>query len=113
MSLYAAVLQLLSIPAFIALHELGHYVSAWVFGFKPTLHLNIRQTYVRYVVTYWTPKWQLCVVSFMGVLGLLPIVLVYVVTGDWVWLVVVGGFNFGYSCFELLKRYRSCKELTQ
>lgn len=96
------------IPLTIFLHELGHYIPAKIFGFKPKFQWGISVSRVVYELES-TPTLKLCIVSFCGILGVLAVIPLFMLTQDIPLTYMFILYNFCYSAYEAIMRYRDLR----
>jgi hypothetical protein len=103
---------LLFILLVVIFHELGHYIAAKAFGFSPKFQWGFAVSRVIYEHPNNAPIYKLCIISFSGILGEVAIIPVWLLTSDLALTLILVGYNFFYSIFEAVLRYKKCKKGT-
>jgi len=100
----------LSVLLALAVHEFGHYVCAFIFGWNPRFRIRRKGFCVTYSAHVKGNEAKMVVTSFFGIIGLIPILLYCMLSMsllNHLFLVALFGF---YSLFETICRWRMVKK---
>ncbi len=103
------LIALICLVLYLPIHEAGHYVLSWYFGFKPTFgHDGLTTVYVcSRLPAEITDKIKLkgYIMAFGGIIGVIPF---FVVLQETWWIILFWSL---YSVSEVYQRWRFFKKL--
>ena len=99
----------LSVLLAIVVHEFGHYIGAFIFGWNPKFRIRHEGFCVSYYVHVKGNETKMVVTSFFGIIGLIPILLYCVVSMSLLDHLFLVAIFVGYSLFETIQRWRMVK----